>query len=147
MMSFLTSVATASAVQNVNSNTSYGTTKLASAVVPSAAALACVQTAVEKRDNAVISAFDAFSASAKTALEARRDALKAAWGITDKKQRRAAIKKAWNDFGFATKTARKTFNKARLVAWAQYAKDGKACKAQGSPTSDDYGTQGQEVNL
>lgn len=150
MMSFLTSAATVSATETANSN-SLGTDNVSSKVklaeVPSADALACVQTALDKRDNAIISAFDAFSATVKTALQTRRDALKTAWGLTDKRLRRLAIKKAWSDFGVATKTARRTLNKARLAAWVQYAKDGRVCKSQGAPTSDDYGTQGQESNL
>lgn len=109
--------------------------------------LACVQTAVGKRDDAIISAFSAFSTATSAALSARKTALVAAWGITDKKARRAAIKKAWNDFTAATKTARRTLNSARKTAWTQYAKDVRACRSQGASTSDDYGTQGHEANL
>ncbi len=116
-------------------------------LTPSPEKLACVSTAVEKRDNAIITAWDAFSASARNALLARRDALKAAWLLTDKTARRAAIKKAWTDFRAAAKTARVTLNKARRAAWKQYAVDLKACRAQGAPTSDDYGTEGLEANL
>lgn len=109
--------------------------------------LGCVSTAVEKRDNAIIAAWNTFSASAKTALETRRDALKAAWLLTDKTARRAAIKKAWIDFRASTKTARTTFNKARRDSWTQYKTDLRACRAQGAPTSDDYGTVGLEANM
>lgn len=114
---------------------------------PNPQGLACAQTAVEKRDNAIISAFDTFSASAKAALQSRKDALKAAWAITDRKARRAAIKKAWNDFTAAIKTARKTLNSARKAAWTQYAKDLKDCRSRGTVTTEDYGTQGLEANL
>lgn len=113
----------------------------------SSAALACMQTAVTKRDNAIISAFDAFSASAKTALTARRDALNAAWGIANRKERKAAIKKAWDDFKNATKTARRTLNQARETAWRQFKTDALACKNQGVPTSDDIGSKSYENNL
>lgn len=109
--------------------------------------LVCVQTALEKRENVIISAFDVFSASSKTALQARRDALKTAWSLTEKKARRAAIKKAWNDFTAVEKAARKTLNKARLTAWNQYRKDLKSCRSQEAPVSDDYGSEGHESSL
>ncbi len=91
--------------------------------------LPCMQTAVEKRDNAIISAWDALSASIKTALETRRDALKSAWGISDPKERRKAIKKAWTDFSKAKKESARTFNQARKAAWKQFRTDAKACRA------------------
>ncbi len=111
------------------------------------AGLVCVQTAVEKRENAIIAAFDVFSTSSKTALQTRRDALKAAWALTEKKARKAAIKKVWNDFTVTTRNSRRALNKTRAAVWKQYKKELKACRAQGAPTSDDYGSEGQESNL
>jgi len=147
---FLVSVATVSATEVGNSSPSVGdksSPKLTLAATPSPAALACVQTAVQKRDGAIISAFGAFSTSVTSALTARMNALNTAWGISDKTARRAAIKKAWSDFSTATKAARKTLNQARLAAWKQYAKDVRACKSQGAPTGDDSGSQGLESSL
>ncbi len=87
----------------------------------------CMQTAVDKRDSAIISAWDVYSAAVKSALSARKDALKSAWGITDAKERRAAIKKAWADFSSAVRQARKDFNSARKSAWKTFMADRRAC--------------------
>jgi len=71
--------------------------------------LPCMQTAVEKRDNAVIAAWDALFASIKTALQTRRDALETAWGITNRKERTKAVKDTWTAFRKANKEAQKNF--------------------------------------
>lgn len=104
--------------------------------------LACMQTAVEKRDNAIISAWDALTASIKTALSVRRDALKAAWGISDKRERRDAIRKAWTDFKNTKKEASRAFNQARKDAWKQFKTDARACKATAT-----YETEGNDVKF
>ena len=89
--------------------------------------LVCAQTAVEKRDNAILAGFTTYSDSVKIALTARRDALKAAWGLVDKIARKEAVRKAWNDYSAVVKTARKTFNLARKDAWKQFKADKKTC--------------------
>lgn len=89
--------------------------------------LACMQTAVEKRDNAVIAAFDAFSASMKSAFTARRDALKTAWGKENRSERRTALRTAWGTFRASRKLARETFRTARHNAWKTFRADAKAC--------------------
>lgn len=90
--------------------------------------LACMQASVEKRDNAMVAAFDAFSASARSAFIARRDALKAAWGITDRAQRRAALRNAWSAFRASRHAARGAFRTARHAAWTQFRTDARACR-------------------
>ena len=94
--------------------------------------LACMQTAVEKRDNAMIAALDAYHASWKAALQTRRDELKAAWGIQDKNQREDAIRAAWRKFRESKKSARDTFRTARKNAWKTFKTDARACRGQGS---------------
>lgn len=111
------------------------------------AGLACISTAVGKRDDAISAAFTVFSGKISSLLSARKSALMAAWLLTDKKARRTAIKKAWNDFNTGAKSARRELNKARLAAWKTYKTDGKACRKLGAPTSDDYGSEGFESSL
>jgi len=104
--------------------------------------LVCAQTAVEKRDNAVLAGFTTYSDGVKVALTARRDALKAAWGIVDKIARKVAVKKAWIDYSAAVKTARKAFKLATKNAWKQFNEDKKACKAH-----IEEGNKGMDASL
>lgn len=89
----------------------------------------CVKTAVDKREVAIQSAFDAFSVSVKSALQIRQTELSAAWGITDKKERNTAIKNAWKKFRTNKKDIVKIFNNARKATWSQFNTERKACKA------------------
>jgi hypothetical protein len=92
--------------------------------------LACMKAAVDKREGAVIAAWDTGSASIKTSLTTRQAALNVAWGITIRKDRNVALIKAWRDFGVSARAAKKTFNSSRYSAWKQFNTDGKACKAK-----------------
>jgi len=93
-----------------------------------AAVVTCMQTAVETRDTAIISALDTYAATAKSALTARKDALKAAWAIADRKERRTAIKAAWDTYRKAIKEARSTFKASRKTAWDTFKAASKVCK-------------------
>ena len=107
--------------------------------------IACIKSAVEKRDTAIIAAFDALHDSAKTALIARKTALLAAWDIADRTARRAALKNAWKTYGEAIASARRTFRAARLAAWQQFRTDRKACGK--AATSDDRTESGIDAKL
>ena len=103
--------------------------------------LICMQKAVEKRDTAVIAAFDVFSFSIKSALQMRLEELKAAWSIENPAERKKAIKSAWEKYRTAVKSARQTFQGARKTVWKQFNVDRKACGAArsddaSSPTAD-----------
>lgn len=100
---------------------------------------ACMQNAVEKRDSAIISAVDAYAGTVKTALQTRKDALKAAWAITDKAQRNAALKAAWAAFNGTWKNARQALSEQRKAAWSAFKADAKACK---QPEADAGGEKG-----
>ncbi|KKS23691.1 MAG: hypothetical protein UU83_C0043G0008 [Candidatus Jorgensenbacteria bacterium GW2011_GWF2_41_8] len=90
--------------------------------------LACMQTAVAKRDGAIITAFGKFSSGITTALTVRKDALVAAWGINNVKDRRAAIRAAWNAFRTSNQSARTTLKSERNSAWKQFRVDAKGCR-------------------
>ena len=104
--------------------------------------LACMKAAIGKRDGAIISAFDTFYNAAKSALNARNSALQAAWGMTDKKARQDAQKKAWSDYRSAVKDARKTFRDAQKTAWKQFNTDAKACHG-----TEEFSSQGADEQL
>jgi len=91
--------------------------------------VACVQNAVEKRDTTIISAFGTFSTSITTALTTRKDALKAAWGIANGKERRAARAAAWQAFYKSSRDAHTTLKTVRNGAWKTYRADLVTCKA------------------
>lgn len=99
--------------------------------------LTCVKAAVEKRETAIQTAFDSFSAAIKSALGTRKSELSAAWTITDKNQRQTAIKAAWDKFKESKQSTSKSFKTARDVAWKQFTTDRKACKAL--PTGENPG--------
>ena len=98
---------------------------------------ACMQAAVDKRDTAIIAAFDKYAASVKSALETRRSALKDAWGKPTPKERRAAIKAAWAAYRKSVRGARQQLNKDKRAVWKQFRLDAKACR----PASADLGTE------
>jgi hypothetical protein len=90
--------------------------------------LADMQVAVDTRDTAVLLAWDSYATDIKSALGARKTALKDAWALTDKTTRRTAIKGAWTDYRNAVRTARETWRKAKKDAWTQWKLDSKAAK-------------------
>ena len=100
--------------------------------------IACIKTAVEKRENAIQSAWDKFSVSIKSALEMRKGELIAAWDITDKVQRRNAINAAWMKFKNSRISARKTLNEERRAIWKQFKTDRRLCGS--GPTGENQGT-------
>lgn len=98
---------------------------------PAVVNVACMQTAVEKRDNALIAGVDAYHTSVRKALEVRRDALKAAWGVTDRKDRREALQAAWKTYKESRGAAAKALKSAKRAAWEQFKMDRKGCSGAG----------------
>lgn len=108
----------------------------------------CMAAAVDKRDTAIVTAVATYSGAVTSALNARKDALKAAWAKTDRAERRAAIKSAWKTYRDALAKARSAFRTAKGNAWKQYQKDGKTCVAK-TPTArtDDTTSSGVDAGL
>lgn len=97
---------------------------------------ACVSAAVDKRDTALISLFSAFNTSVSTALTTRKDALKAAWLLTETSAREAALKAAWKAFNMTIRSARQTFKTAKKTAWETFKSEARAC---GTSSADPSG--------
>jgi hypothetical protein len=93
---------------------------------------ACMSSAVDKRDTAVIAAFDTFTASVKSALVKRKDDLKAAWALTDATARKTALRTAWQTFTKSHKGARDAYRKSKQAAWQQFRADAKTCRGNAS---------------
>jgi hypothetical protein len=96
--------------------------------------MACVQAAVDTREQAILTGLSAFTASLQSAFQQRKTALHDAWAITDTAQRKAAIKTAWQTFKQSKQTAQLTFKKARNAAWEAFRIATKTC---GEKTSDE----------
>ncbi len=107
--------------------------------------VACIQSAVDKRDTAIIAAVDAYHDAIKSALQTRLAALKTAWAITSRTDRRTALKNAWSAFTASQKLAAKNLKTAKKNAWTQFSTDRKACGK--SAAADDNGTSGMDTNL
>lgn len=105
----------------------------------------CMQNAVNKRENTIISSVNIFSASIKSAMEARKSSLNSAWAISDTNERRTAIKKAWNDFKDKNKEATMGFRTEKKQAWKTFYTERKLCGTAG--TSDDTSTEGHDVKI
>jgi len=91
--------------------------------------IACVKTAINKRESTVQTAFDSFNTIIKSALQTRQGALDVAWSTDDKAARNKAIKAAWTNWRAQKREAAKVFNQARRAAWKQFVVERKACKA------------------
>ncbi len=90
--------------------------------------VACIQTAVETRDTAIITAFDTYAVAVKAALTTRKDALKAGWALAIAKERRTAIMSAWKAYKTALQTARGALKASKKLAWDGFKTASKACK-------------------
>ncbi|MEK6951413.1 MAG: hypothetical protein AABX29_00190 [Nanoarchaeota archaeon] len=98
--------------------------------------LVCMQNAVVKRDNAVISAIDIYAGAARKSIETRRDALKTAWTIADKHERKEALRTAWENDKNTRNTARRAFKKSKNGAWETFRTERKVCKDKGDSDGD-----------
>lgn len=111
----------------------------------SAAALSCMQTAVDVRDNAIIAAWDVQYPAIKTALQTRQASLKAAWAQTDQQARKTATKAAWDAYKKSAKSARAAMKASHKAAWTKFEADKKACSPKA--TKDDNGSAGMDNAL
>lgn len=108
-------------------------------VVSNSAAIACVGTAVNAREQALGSAMSAYTQSINAAYAARAAALSQAYmPNNDAVTIRTAVRTAWANFITARNSARKTWTAARNQAWNQFKTVAKACKAPNSISDGNY---------
>ncbi|OGN28983.1 MAG: hypothetical protein A3A33_01820 [Candidatus Yanofskybacteria bacterium RIFCSPLOWO2_01_FULL_49_25] len=91
--------------------------------------VACVQSAIDKRENSLIAARQQYDADVVAAIAVRRDARKAAWDLDTVAKRNAAIDQAMNAFRKSHDQADAKFMSAVKVGSKQFGADMKACKA------------------
>lgn len=99
--------------------------------------LACMKTAVTKREDAIIAAKTKAFAAYDAAFKTRRDSLKSAWDKTNAKERREAINAAWKTFRESHKAARTTLRNEDKAAWTTFKTDRKTCKIDGGSINSD----------
>ncbi|MEM2988111.1 MAG: peptidoglycan-binding domain-containing protein [Candidatus Bathyarchaeia archaeon] len=91
--------------------------------------IVCMKAAVEKRENALLTAWDTYPTKIKTARETRKTELLAAWSIQDPKERHNAIKSAWEKYRQSLKAAKNEWGQNKKAAWEQFYQEAKNCKA------------------
>lgn len=93
----------------------------------SATDIACVGAAVAAREAALSSAMQTHGGAVLAAYTSRASALASAYGASDPKTVRTGVRKAWDDFGKAMKTAKKEWQSAREKAWSGFKAAVKQC--------------------
>lgn len=100
-----------------------------------AGAITCIQTAVNKREDAISAAFTTYSQAVIGALTARKTALNNSWSKATNKERLAARNVAWDAYKKTVKDANAKMMSTKKAAHGTFAKDAKACKV--SVTGED----------
>jgi len=98
------------------------------AVIDRAVDIVCMKTEVEKRENAILIAWNVYAEKIKTAIETRRTDFSATWSIQDPKERYSAIRAAWKKYRQGVKDARIEWNRSRNAVWSQFRQDVKNCR-------------------
>lgn len=99
----------------------------------------CIQTAIEKRDTAIITAHGAFNTSIVNALTTRKDALKLSWAKPTNEERKSTRKVALDAFRTSQKGAHEALRTVRKTSWSAFETDMKVCGAR------NHGEQAQAV--
>lgn len=127
-------LATSATFAQTATSTGTGTT---TPIVASTTQVTCIQNALDKRENSLITAHDTYNTAVKTAITNRLTSLKSAWAQTDKKakvERRVAAYKA---FRTEMQTATTALRNTKNTSWKNFQSDARACgvKATGESAS------------
>lgn len=124
------------ATRNALKNRLQGSGAAGGAVIDKNVDIVCMKTAVEKRENALLTSYDTYAGKLKTASETRKTDLLAAWSVQDPKERHTAIKAAWEKYRQNVRTARIEWHQSRRTIWTQFVQDAKNCRASAVETQD-----------
>jgi len=89
--------------------------------------LTCMKNAVEKREQDLKTAREAYFNKISQAYDERKTALSNAWSTENQKERRRAVIAAWNKFRKNVKSARLEYRKAHSQIWKTFVQDRKNC--------------------
>ena len=106
---------------------------------PNTDAIACVRTAITKRETSIQNAFSAYTTAQNTALTTRSSALSAAYAVADAKTIRKSLKDAWTTYRKTHSAITKSHNESVKAAWSLFSKDVKTCKTTGTIPVDARG--------
>jgi hypothetical protein len=115
-----------------------GTSTVATTTSATSSQATCMQAALEKRENSLITAHDVFNTAVKTSLTNRLNALKDSWNQTDKKVRIEKRQAAYKAFRTDMQTAHTNIRSTKNASWKTFQTDAKNCgvKATGeTPTA------------
>jgi len=117
-------------------STATTTTVVATSTPATSTQIVCMQKALDKRENSLITAHDAFASSVKTALQNRLAGLKASWEL-DRKARITKREVTYKAFRTEMQTAHTTIRNTKNTAWKTFQSDAKTCgvKATGESAS------------
>ncbi len=93
----------------------------------------CIQSAVNKRETAGITAYDTYHTTVRNALGTRQTALKDAWGKTTISDRKKAVNNAWKTFRNSRLESRKTFKASQKSAWDTFKDEQRDCNTASLP--------------
>lgn len=128
----------APALAFAQATTTAATTTAATSTTATNTVTICMPAAIEKRENALIAAHDAYAAAVKTALTARMTGLKDAWSQTDRKVRIEKRNAAYKAFRTGMQTANNTLRTAKNASWKTFETDARACGVKGTGESPNY---------
>jgi acyl-CoA reductase-like NAD-dependent aldehyde dehydrogenase len=94
----------------------------------------CMKNAVEKREDALKTAREAYFNKVSQAYNERKAGLLNAWTIQNHKERQKKIQEAWNNFRISVKLAREEYRKAHNQIWKKFVQDRKNCES--GPTGE-----------
>ncbi len=104
----------------------------------------CVQSALEKRENTIISWLTTYQIASLSALQIRKSALLVAWKKPIKSEVKSAVSIAWKIYKSSLKTNKSLFETNKKLAWTTYKTEVKACKATSLVQSLDSSSLGSE---
>lgn len=109
--------------------------------------LACMQLAIERRDNAIVLAFNDKASAIQQALTQRRDALKSAWGQANPRQRRQSRAVAWTAYREVLSDIVQDYRQASRTIWNQFKTSAKICRIPSNESGVDISSSGSDQGL
>lgn len=92
----------------------------------------CMQLALDKRENALISGHDAYNGAVKAAIAKRLTDLKSSWDLSDKKLRIEKRLLTYKNFKTEMQSATTLLRTTKNISWKTYQADAKVCGIKGT---------------